>query len=87
MRGEQFNDRRRGVGHLIDMQGNTAYHLVSSTWTNLVILGFGLLLAALVIMMIFTLTNKTKIDDLQRQITEDEILHHNSNTNTNTGDK
>ena len=81
MRGEQKNNIR-GLGHLIDTEGNVSHHIVSSKTFNLVLLGFGLLLAALVIMMLFTLTNKTKIDDLQRQITEEEIQHH-SNTNTN----
>ena len=81
MRGEQKNNIR-GLGHLVDIEGNVSHHIVSSKTFNLVLLGFGLLLAALVIMMLFTLTNKTKIDDLQRQITEEEIQHH-SNTNTN----
>lgn len=66
------DQKQRGIGRLIDKEGRTQYHIITSWWANLVIAGFGVLLALCFILMIFIYQNRSAVNSLEQQVDQQD---------------
>jgi hypothetical protein len=57
---------------ILGPNGEPLFHLVSTWWSRMVVIGYGVMLGILILMALLMFNNRTQIDDLKQKVHEVE---------------